>query len=277
MKVFVTGAIGFVGQHMCDMLLSCGHQVTGMDIRQRDNIQVMTGPDLSHEDIAIRAVEHAKPDVVIHLASSVSTAGSIERPMETFTNTVRTAVNMLEACRVHSVPMILTSSVKARDGLTPYGASKQMVETWAREYINAYGVKCIINRPGTIYGPGQEGSAESGWIAWFLKAKREGLPVVLNAPGTQIRDLLHVTDYCRLMLMQLTRFERYVGTTWDVGGGWPNAVVVQWMANTLGLEWSLGPARYGDAEEYVGFNDVPGWEPQIRWKDADVFKEVLDG
>jgi CDP-paratose 2-epimerase len=139
---------------------------------------------------------------------------------------------------------------------------------WAQD---AQGLRYVINRPGTIYGPGQEGSAESGWIAWFLKAKREGLPVVINRPGTQIRDLLHVTDYVKLLVAQIVAFGEFEGKVWDVGGGWENAVTVLEMADYLKLDWKFGPERYGDDLEYVGYNATPYWRPKIRWKEADVF------
>jgi CDP-paratose 2-epimerase len=273
MLVLITGHEGFVGRYLTGMLVKAGHEVIGMDIRDQNRHAGGTGPDLAKDDVAFRAIENRKPAVVVHLASSVSTPGSLERPLETFRNTVRTAVNVIDACRLTETPLILTSSVKARDALTPYGVSKRMVEMWAQDYVGAYGLKCVINRPGTIYGPGQEGSPESGWIAWFLKAKRERLKVVVHRPGTQIRDLLHVKDYCRLLMLQMTKYEHFDGKLWDVGGGWRNAVSIVKMAEHLGLDWSFGPERYGDELEYVGFNQTPGWEPQIRWETADVFQE----
>lgn len=276
MNILVTGHEGFVGRYLTDMLVKAGHQVVGMDIRDQKRHAGGTGPDLSIEDVALRAIENRRPEVVFHLASSVSTPGSLERPMETFRNTVRAAVNVIDACKQTETRLLLTSSVKARDALTPYGTSKRMVELWAQDYIGAFGLKCIINRPGTIYGPGQEGSPESGWIAWFLKARRENLQVTVNRPGTQIRDLLHVKDYCRLMMWQMLKWELFDGKVWDVGGGWANAVSVVEMADFLKLRWKFGPERYGDEMEYVGFNNTPGWNPEISWKEAEVFSEPGD-
>lgn len=269
MRVFVTGSEGFVGRYLTDMLVRAAHDVRGADIRARDNIQAMTGPDLAIGDIPLYILRHFPADIVIHLAGSVSTLGSIERPMETFRNTVRTAVNVIDACRLTQTPLILTSSVKARDGMTPYGAGKRMVELWAMEYAEAYKMPIIINRPGTIYGPGQEGSPESGWIAWFTKAKREGLPIVINGDGSQVRDLLHVRDYCRLIMAQMAEFELYQGRIWDVGGGPKNAVSVKEIADHLKLEYTFGPPRHGDVDTYIGENICPTWEPEIAWQESE--------
>lgn len=274
-SVFVTGGDGFVGRNLVELLLRRGYEVTSADIKHiTPVIDGTRGPDLANEDVAMRMLTNRKYDVVVHLASSLSTPASLDRPVETFRNTVRTAVYVLEGCRQSMTPCILTSSVKARDGLTPYGTSKRMAEMWALEYRRAYGLPIIINRPGTIYGPGQEGSSESGWVAWFLKAKKESLKVTINGDGQQVRDLLHVNDYCMLILRQLEDFSKYAspGRIWDVGGGEENTVSVLQMADYLGLDYEFGPPRSGDASRYVGKNDAPGWAPTIYWKDTVQFR-----
>lgn len=261
MRVVVTGSDGFIGSHTAAALLARGDDVVGADRR--------SGQDLS---LPIEPWQ-PRPDLIIHLASSCSTPGSVSDPVGTFRDTVLTAVNVLDAAKHQDIPVILTSSVKARDGMTPYGAAKRMVELWALEYRAAYGLKVVINRPGTVYGPGQEGSTESGWIAWFLEAKRTGQTVVINGDGDQVRDLLHVSDYVRLMLMQADDVERYdTGDIWDVGGGPENAVTVNEMAEWLGVTYRYGDERYGDARHYIGINDVPGWEPLIYWNRSETLR-----
>lgn len=281
MRVVVTGHRGFIGRHTVAALLEEGHSVLGVDKVSVDEWVPMgegfhrvtsEGVDLGRASgLAWLRSQQGPVDAVIHLAATCSTPGSLVRPMETFDSTVRSAVHVLEWIRERPAPFLLTSSVKARDGMTPYGAAKQMVELWSTEMCRAFDIPLIITRPGTVYGPGQEGSPESGWIAWFLKARDDNLPVIINGDGMQQRDLLYVSDYVRLVMRQLLDPDRYEDEIWDVGGGPSNTVTVRGMADHLKLDYSHGPARYGDAEAYIGHNMVPRWEPIMNWRDSGMF------
>lgn len=258
MNILVTGAAGFIGRHTVRAFRTRGYNVIEADIK--------TGQDMTNRRLAYTLVKGA--DRVVHLAASSSTPRSVQTPMQTFDDTVLTAAAILDACRWHRVPLVMVTSVKARDGKTPYGAAKRMVELWAEEYAQAYQMPVTIVRPGTVYGPGQEGSPESGWIAWFVKAKKEGLEVTLNGDGAQTRDLLYVDDLVELFLRMVREFGDYGGEKWDVGGGVENAVTVQQIADHLGLEYRFGPPRYGDADSYIGINDAPLWLPTTAWRDG---------
>jgi len=259
-RVLVTGSSGFIGGHTVDALRDNDHTVRGCD--KKDG----SGWDLTIPGIAATVMGGC--EMVVHLAATCSTPGSVTDPMTTFRDTVVSAVNVLDAARVGGIPVVLVTSVKARDGMTPYGAAKRMVELWAEEYRSAYQFPVTVVRPGTVYGPGQEGSPDSGWIAWFLKAKEENHPVVISGAGDQTRDLLHVTDMARLLTRMVEHFGDFTGSTWDVGGGVKNAVTVHQMADYLGLDYTFGPPRYGDAASYIGKDSVPGWEPRIEWRDG---------
>lgn len=270
MLALVTGSMGFVGSHVVKAILAGGlgrnPGVIQADRERGNNLESMT---------EVEQLFRLGPDVVIHLASSCSTPGSVADPRGTWVDTVDTAVNVLEAARLRGTPVIMTSSCKSQVPhpwmpRTPYGAAKLAVEVISTEYLMAYDLPVVINRPGTIYGPGQEGSPESGWIAWFLEAKRRGIPVVINGDGSQVRDLLHVDDYVRLLLMQALDPQEYTEDIWDVGGGERNAVSVREMADHLGLDYTFGPPRFGDVANYVSYGTVPGWEPEIDWRTSEL-------
>ena len=75
-----------------------------------------------------------------------------------------------------------------------------------------------------------------------------------------------------MLIRQIDDFPMYINKTWDVGGGWANAVSVQVMADHLGLQYTFGPARYGDSPEYVALNAVPFWAPEVDWFQSETLR-----
>lgn len=263
MRIVITGHHGFIGSHVWNSLAADDHDLMGADRK--------VGSDVNKRSTTA-AIRDFEPELIVHLASSVSTPGSVERPIDTFRDTVATTSVVMENARLLGSAVHLTSSVKARDGRTPYGAAKQMAEIWAIEYCNAYDIPLVINRPGTVYGPGQEGSLESGWVAWFLKAKETDQKVTIHGSGRQVRDILYVADYVKLIRRQIDDYvlgrSSWNGQVWDVGGGYNNTTTVLGLAQYLDLRYEFGPPRYGDAHTYVGVNDYPGWAPETYWRDV---------
>lgn len=275
--LFVTGAGGFIGSRFVQMARDAGYNVYGADKKSEPftedwDTNITWDCDVAEfKEFQNALFKMPTADAIVHLAGTASTPRSMKAPYSVFHDNVATTAVVLQAAQVLRIPVHITSSVKAREGLTPYGAAKRMVETWADSTRRDFSLPVVINRPGTIYGPGQEGSPESGWIAWFLEAKASGKKVTIDGDGLQKRDLLYVDDYCELILTQLRDMDRYAGPKWDVGGGKKNTVRVLDMAKHLKLEYEHGPDRYGDAKEYVGKNTVPGWEPKTSWAKSGMF------
>lgn len=264
MKIVVTGSEGFVGSHLVEVLVDLGYDVLGID--KKDNC------DISHFGQLNRLISEFKPEIVIHLAASCSTSKSINDPKSDFTDNVVGTFNVIEACRKNGAKLHYTSSIKAFNG-SPYGVSKGVGELYLWEYLATYGLEFIINRPGTIYGPRQDGSEDSGWIGHFIKSKLEGKKVQIFGSGEQVRDLLYVMDYVRLIITQIEAWNRYKNQLYEVGGGEYNAVGVKEMADYLKLEYDLAPSRPRDNERFVSLNLIDGWKPKVGYKEG--IKETI--
>jgi CDP-paratose 2-epimerase len=100
-----------------------------------------------------------------------------------------------------------------------YGVSKLVADALVQEYHSAFGVPSIVNRIGSITGPGQFGCAEQGWASYFVRSYAERKPLTfVGYGGKQVRDLLHVADLARLICAQVAR-DAFEGQVIDVGGG----------------------------------------------------------
>jgi len=219
-----------------------------------------------------------KLDMIIHLAANCSTPKSIENPKQDFNDNALATFKICEISRKLNVPVIFTSSCKVhpnkRGERAPYGLSKYVGELYLKEYKKMYGTKFIINRPGTLYGPGQEGSPESGWLSWFIKAKRENLPITIFGDGTQSRDVLFISDYVNLLIDQIEHFGDYEREEpYEVGGGIENEITLLKLLEFLEYkDYNFDSERKGDVKRFVSDNkdisSVKNWRPLVLWQEG---------
>jgi len=275
-KILVTGAAGFIGTHLVAALNMRGHRVTGMDKRH--------GRSTTGRFALQQTVETGEFDVIVHLGASCSTAVSLEDPAADFHDNAVGTFNVAEAARrAGGVPVIFTSSVKVHpgaDGRTaPLGQSKLVGEQYLRLYGDLYGLPSVILRPSTVYGPGQNGSPEAGWVTWFLRAFTDRQTITIHGDGTQSRDILHIDDMTALLVDIVEHHNDYRrAEPYDVGGGPENEV------SLLDLLWGLEQASGvkcpvihderlpGDLQRVVTDNtpitNVRGWTPAVHWIDG---------
>jgi CDP-paratose 2-epimerase len=108
-----------------------------------------------------------------------------------------------------------------------YGMTKLAAELMVAEYGDAYGIRFIIDRCGLLTGPWQMAKADQGVIAFWVAAhclQRSLKYIGFGGSGKQVRDFLHIDDFCDLILEQLAHFELYSGRHWNVGGGAANSL-----------------------------------------------------
>lgn len=89
-----------------------------------------------------------------------------------------------------------------------YGATKLCSELILQEYLEMYGLRGVINRCGVIAGPGQMGKVDQGVaVLWMARHLYGGALQYIGygGAGRQVRDLVHVDDILRLVLVQIER------------------------------------------------------------------------
>lgn len=179
-RVLVTGASGFVGTHLVDLLLANGVEVWGTARRRGPHLLSSMNPNVNWCEMELLDLEGIKdvlrrsqPDCVIHLAGQSNVRKAWDEKANTFEFNVIGTINLLEAVRdVAPQARVVTIGSSEEYGvvqnpdtpiredvlpnpLSPYGISKLNVSLLAKLYANTYGVHVIHARPFNHIGPKQ--------------------------------------------------------------------------------------------------------------------------
>ena len=108
-----------------------------------------------------------------------------------------------------------------------YGFCKHSSEQLIKEFSFLYKIKYIINRFGVISGPWQFGKQDQGFVSlWVWKHinKKRLSYIGFDGKGSQIRDVIHISDVCKLVALQIKKINNIYNLTINVGGGRENAI-----------------------------------------------------
>ena len=240
-------------------------------------------------------------DVIVHLAGQVTVTTSVANPRGDFEDNALGTFNALEAARLSgSNPIFLYSSTnKVYGGMeytsivelptryayrdlphgipetqpldfhSPYGCSKGTGDQYVRDYARIYGLRTVVFRQSSIYGPRQFGIEDQGWLAWFLIAAVTGRPITIYGDGKQVRDVLYVDDLIDAYLAAIEKIDIAAGQIFNIGGG-PDYTLSIW-AETGPLLEELMERRIE-----TGWSDWRPGDQRICVMDIRKAKEWLD-
>jgi UDP-glucuronate 4-epimerase len=220
----VTGAAGFIGSKVSEVLLAAGHQVVGVDnmdpvydLRLKnwrlERLQDFPTFAFYQDSICDRtaldkiAHEHKKIDGVINLAAKAGVRDSVLNPWSYYDTNLTGTLNLLEMCRHNNIPKFIlasTSSIYGEDApyptpetagsslpLQPYAASKKAAETLGYSYHYLYNLDVTVLRYFTVYGPaGRPAMSMFRFAKWIL----EGHEVMVFGDGEQTRGFTYLDD-----------------------------------------------------------------------------------
>ncbi|MCP3934688.1 MAG: NAD-dependent epimerase/dehydratase family protein [Actinomycetia bacterium] len=273
--VLVTGAAGFIGSHLCELLARQGKTVVGVDnfdpyyarLDKEHNVACVraAGGDFRESDIRsygdiASLIDVTRPEAIVHLAAKAGVRNSVRFPRQYFETNLLGTQNVLDSCRALGVErMVLasTSSVYGRtttipfiesdpcvSPLHPYAASKRSTELLAGTYAQLYGLQITVMRFFTVYG---ERGRPDMMPRLLLDSISNGTKVDLYE-GPLERDWTHVSDIVRGLAAAVDRplgFE-----VLNLGRGEPIALreFIDELQEVAGKKANLAAAPRPDSE-----------------------------
>lgn len=215
-RILVTGGAGFLGSHLCEKLLSQGHEVVCMDnffTSARRNVEhLLTNHrfELVRHDVTQPTV--IEVDDIYHLACPASPVHYQRNPVRTIRTAVHGTLNMLDMAReIHARILIASTSEVYGDPqehpqreeywghVNPigpracYDEGKRCAESLTVSYAMQYGTATRIARIFNTYGPRMhedDGRVVSNFV---LQALRDE-PITIYGDGSQTRSFCYATD-----------------------------------------------------------------------------------
>jgi UDP-glucuronate 4-epimerase len=294
MKIFLTGAVGFIGSHLATRLLNDGHEVLGLDnfdpyynpalkenhacaLQEYSGFALERG-DIRDAQLVSRLTNDFAPDRIVHLAARAGVRPSIESPAEYSDVNVRGTTNIFEAARVRSTPVISASSssvygdttpppykeAEAADfPVSPYAATKRAGELLAYTYNHLYDLPITSLRFFTVYGPRQRPDMA---IHKFAKAILNHQTITLFGDGTTARDYTFVGDIVNGIVASIERAPKLGNCILNLGSGRTIelrelvALLEKITGNEAQIQWE---------------GDQPG-DVRLTFADISRAREVLD-
>jgi nucleoside-diphosphate-sugar epimerase len=249
-RTLVSGATGFIGQHLVRRLVGAGAQVwagvfAGEAVERVNALpqEAMGIPlDVRDADAVRRAIEASSPSVVFHLAA-IGVTDPNGDPHDALAVNVGGTLHLLDALsRAGCDRAVLVGtcyeygSREAREALDPfnfYAASKVAAWAFARAYWHVVQLPVVVARPFQVYGPGQ---ARETLIPSAIRAALTGADFPMT-PGEQRRDFILVDDVVTGLLASATA-PGAEGQSLDLGTG--RGTPVRQVVETI---WDLTDAQ----------------------------------
>jgi NAD dependent epimerase/dehydratase len=237
-KVLVTGADGFIGSHLTELLVREGYQVKALsqynsfnywgwleDVECRQDIEVLSG-DVRDPHYCRTITKDV--DLVFHLAALIAIPYSYVAPDSYVDTNIKGTLNMCQAALENGVGRLIHTSTSEVYGTaqyvpidekhplqaqSPYSASKIGADAMAMSFFNAFSLPVTIARPFNTYGPRQSARAVIPAIVTQIASGKKQISLGDVSPT---RDFNYVADTCRGFLA-LARCDKAIGETVNIG------------------------------------------------------------
>lgn len=238
-NIFITGADGFIGSHLTEMLVKSGAKVKALaqynsfnswgwleDIDCLKDIEVVSG---NIRDAHFLKHTTKKIDVIFHLAALIAIPYSYIAPESYVTTNINGTLNICQAALDNNVEHIIITSTSEVYGTalyvpidekhpiqaqSPYSATKIGADAIAKSFHNAFNLPLTIARPFNTYGPRQSARAVIPTIITQIATGKKQIHLGDVSPT---RDFNFVKDVCSAFVSIANARDKVLGDTINIG------------------------------------------------------------
>lgn len=244
-KALVTGADGFIGSHLTELLVHQGYQVKALsqynsfnswgwleNIACLDQVEVLSG-DIRDPHYCKQITKDV--DVIFHLAALIAIPYSYLAPDSYVDTNIKGTLNICQAAMENGVKRVIHTSTSEVYGTaqyvpidekhplqpqSPYSASKIAADAMAMSFYNAFNIPVTIARPFNTYGPRQSARAVIPTIITQIAAGQKSIRM---GDVTPTRDFNYVEDTCHGFLA-LAECDAAIGQTVNIASNYEISV-----------------------------------------------------
>ncbi len=287
--ILITGADGFIGSHLTEMLLRKGHKVRALafynsfnnwgwleDIVKSENLEVISG-DIRDPFFCTEITKNI--DQVFHLAALIGIPYSYVAPDSYIDTNIKGTLNICNAARINEVERIIHTSTSEVYGSaryvpidenhplqpqSPYSASKIGADALAMSFYNSFEMPLTIVRPFNTYGPRQSARAV---IPSIISQIASGKTKIVLGDTSPTRDFNYVEDTCK-GFMALSESEKSIGEVVNIGSNYEISIL-----NTFNL---IKEVMNSDAELVQDSSRIRPKNSEVErlWCDNTKIKEL---
>ena len=286
--ILITGANGFVGQHLSKAFLARGAKVSQV-VRfvSPQALETQYALDLTIREDVANIFSLIQPDFVIHLAGLSNRLNEATQFYDTYDTNLSMSLNVIDACRkIENFKRLVFLGSCDEYGLAPtpyneaqremptnaYGLSKLAVTQILISLFHSHRFPSVILRPTVIYGSGQ---GNEMFISSLIQSLLAGRDFAMTN-GDQQRDYIYINDVVDAIIKVVSSNDKINGAVLNIGGGVSYQIkeVAKLVADLVGPKISrliqFGAIQYRSHEvmhysvEIERARELLGWYPNTN-------------
>lgn len=285
-RILVTGGAGFIGSHLCELLLARGNEVLCVDnfyTGTRRNVQHLLGNprfELMRHDVCFPL--YVEVDQIYNLACPASPVHYQFDPVQTTKTSVHGAINMLGLAKrvkakilqastsevygdptVHPQPETYWGNINPIGPRSCYDEGKRCAETLFFDYRRQHGLKIKVARIFNTYGPRMHPN-DGRVVSNFVMQALQNIDITIYGDGNQTRSFCYIDDLVDGLIRLMETADDVTG---PVNLGNPGEFTIRQLAQTI-IELA------GSSSKLVSL-PLPQDDPRQRQPDLSLAKNIL--